>query len=254
MRVSFNSEVAANAAKAARNARINFNPRDGENRFAESGRIESLRDRISQIRERIYEINTDPNLSSETKANMVKELTESIYALELDIEYLSHELRRKIEEEQEHNGLLSDKNNAKNYDTYTEEKRAERYQKYVGVTEGVMARFLEEKEAEAAARTEKLAQSEQKQEKPDESLEKNTLLEYNAGSSAAPSSLEDISAAGAGLDKAETILQSTRRLERETELREAAFLKSGNRAHIDSILKAKTQIRINRTNPLNGLK
>jgi hypothetical protein len=236
MNVSFTNDVAARAAK---NTHKRPKMPGQDNQPLESKKIERLHDRMSKIREKIEEIRACRVLSSEAKADMIKELTESLNAAELEVETLLKQLREK---EEEANQLNIGKNREDKRDTYEFTEKGDD-------AESAMAVFLKEsekKQAEIAVRADFIEAEEEEQTEEEQAEAIPPGANYSG-------SLDKVLVAGAGIDEMKTIMSATGKLSRELNIREGEFMRTGGRANINDILKMREQIMQNRSNPLRGL-
>jgi hypothetical protein len=289
MNVSFTNDVAARAAK---NTHKRPKMPGQDNQPLESKKIERLHDRMSKIREKIEEIRACRVLSSDAKADMIKELTESLNAAELEVETLLKQLREK---EEEANRLNIGKNREDKRDTYEFTEKGDD-------AESAMAVFLKEsekKQAEAAEKAEETAVAAEKeavepskeifepvlreniivggipqaeieiagkfgetgeavQSEPSAEQQTKEQTEEEQAEAIPPGanysgSLDKVLVAGAGIDEMKTIMSATGKLSRELNIREGEFMRTGGRANINDILKMREQIMQNRSNPLRGL-
>jgi hypothetical protein len=246
MKISFSCDVMTKAVKNTKNIRLNSRGKD--NQPLEAKKIERLYDRMSKIRERINEVKVDEFMPDEAKKEEIKQLTESLHAAQLEIEFLSRELRKKNNAEGglALNMMVKPEKNRDVFECAATELDCD--------VKGVMERFLEKKKAEEAKRTEEQEKQEEQEKAQAAQDEEEENCDYVPPAAGGSHKLENAVAASAGLDEMETIMAATRKLERTLSRREHAFLTSGGgKPSIDAILNMRAQIRTNMTNPLHGL-
>ncbi|MCL1824213.1 MAG: hypothetical protein FWG44_08425 [Oscillospiraceae bacterium] len=278
MRVCFFDET---AARAARNTEKRVKSRKEEDQPIESKKIVRLQERLAKIRERIRDLRADTSIPSEVKDAEIKQLTESINVIELEIKTLVRELQRKKDEA---NGeiLNTPANKSNKRDTFERDKAISEAKD----EKSAMELFVEKQKAakaeaaakaeEEAAKTAKKAENAEKygpikftglykrqeeetvvengkQPEEEEELKKEENLVYEPGYDSEQGGFEKILTSGANTDEIKTVISTTKKLQRDVDLRKTAVISSGVEGNADAILKMQEQIRINKTNPLRGL-
>jgi hypothetical protein len=215
--------ILPNGSNTTTNFRANLRCED--NQPSQAKRIGKLHERMAKMREEIEQIRTDPTLDVTTRSILIRELTESIHAAELEVEVLKVELA-ELEQEENGSNSLTNRRNRDSYD-YSEPVESEVY-----TIEQVMPQFAENIE---------------ENEDSDEETAVNSGAVYNTGA------IDDIAAAYSDIETAETVMAATDKLERDMSRKIAHFISSGGEANKKDIMKMREQIKENRANPLKGL-